>query len=410
MFKELKVIKLIVIALLLLALIWRIDFKLLSISELYTDKLAYYPGETIKIYTSTTSIIPLEFDLEIKGLTNDFSTKLPLKLTNQKKEHQDVLKNGLGFTDYIEFTIPNDLQSGIYSINKTHPLVVRSRQKSEVTVVYPAMNNLLYATVDGHNVFSDGIPTTSIQRSVFIDKYSQGIVSFFKKSNEKITMNFISDLDLEDKNKFNLSKVLVIYGKSTTWTPEMKENVVDFEENGGHVLNITSNFSNNICWHLQPDKIQLMDNTRVFQSWECFDASIPLSIAGAMYRYSGYSNDKRYRIVDKNHPIFQGIASDEIAIDGKVFQAPPVIQKGQHVEVDMEKCQGYHEEVLALSEASYKGAKGKKGIFVFQRSPLSGKVVVLGTEDWCAANNIGDSEMLQKITQNAIDYLMDDMN
>ncbi len=406
MFKELKVIKLIVIALLLLALIWRIDFKSLSVSELYTDKLSYFPGETVKIYTSTNSIIPLKIDLEIKGLTNDFSTKLPLKLTNQKKAHQDVLKNGLGYTHFVEYKIPSDQPSGIYSIHKTHPLVVRSRQKNDITVVYPAMNNVLYHKVGLESVYSEKKSKTNLLRSVIIDIYSQGIAPFFNKMEQTMPINYITDLDLEDFANFSSSRLVIVYGKSTSWTPEMKDNVSKYIEEGGNLLNITSYFANNICWHEQEDEIRLMDSTNVIKSWQQLDPTIPLSIAAGMYRYSGYSKNKSYHVVNKNHPIFQGLLSEDITIDGKVYQAPPVVQNQQEVAIDLKKCYGFRGDVLAMSDAQYEDYVGVKGIFVFQRSPVSGKVIVLGTEDWCTTSNIGSSEALQKITRNAIDFLL----
>lgn len=406
MFKELKVIKLIIIAGLFFTLIWKIDFKALAISELYTDKLSYFPGEKVKIFVSTKAYFIFDVEIEISGLTNDFLTHISSDVYKQKAISDNVLIDGLGYSDYIEFEIPQELQPGIYLIHNKHPLIVKAQRKADITVIYPAMNNVLYHKVGAKSVFSENSSKTSLLRSVIVDKYSHGMVDFLSDLGREYRVNYVTDLDLEDSLSFSSSKLLIIYGKSTFWTPGMIDNLIQYQEKGGNVLNITSYLANNICWHTNLNEIQLMDSSKVFKSWEQIDSSIPLSLTGVLYRFSGFSNNKYYRI--GNHHIFNGVDLDEIMIDADLFSGPPVVWKEGEPVVDVQNLAGHSCEILAYSKATFDNIVGVKGISLFQRTATSGKVMSLGTEDWCEKTNIGENKNLQIITINAVDFLIKD--
>jgi hypothetical protein len=406
MFKELKVIKLLILISLLTGIIFKMDFSDLAIQELYTDKLSYNQGDTVEIYSSSKSILPFNLEIDITDLSGKIISSFDLAVTKQKSPSKNILQYGLGYKKYTEFIISTDFKSGIYLIDNKYPLIVKSKEKSEITVVFPFMNNILYQPVNYTNVFSNNTPTANFNRTCEIDSYTKGMANFFSYLNTNYQVNYITDIEIENDNNYHLSDLIIIYGKSTCWTPKMKTGLEQYIGNGGGILTMVSYFANNICWKSQKNQITLVASSNIVSAWQQYNSTMPLSLTGASYFYSGYSDDKHYKIKDINHPIFNGINKSEIDIDAHLFSAPPIKWSNNSPSIKLGLMKYYDGEILAYSHANYKESQGSKGIFILQPDSNSGKILSLGAEDWCLSRNIGEKQQLQIITKNAVDYLI----
>jgi len=406
MFKELKVIKLLIVVSLLAGIIFKMDFSDLAIQELYTDQLSYHKGDTVKIFCSSESAFPLNLNMDLTDVTGKLMTTFDLHITKQKAHSTNTLRDGLGYENYTEFIIPTQFKSGIYLIDNKYPLIVKSKEKAVITVVFPFMNNILYQPVNYTNVFSNNTPFASFNRTCNIDSYTQGMADFFSLLNSNYQVNYITDIEIENNNSYKSSDLLIIYGKSTCWTPEMKTGLEQYIKEGGNLLTIASYIANNICWQYKNNQITLVDSSNTVSSWQQYNSTMPLSLIGASYSYSGYSDDKKYKIKNINHPLFKGINQHEIDIDAHLFVAPPVQWHNNTPSIKLALMNYYDGEVLAYSNANYNNFKGSKGIFMLQPDSISGKTISLGSEDWCLSKNIGEKEQLQTITKNAIDLLL----
>jgi hypothetical protein len=406
MFKELKLIKLLVFTGLLFAIISKMDFNDFLVSELYTDKTSYYPGETVRIYASTNFLTTYSTEIEITDFNKEIVSNFSAKIKNQPLSSKNMLSEGLAFKDYVEYKIPDNFQSGIYSINGKFPLVVKLKTKPTITIVYPYANNVLYHGMNLKTVFSENLKVASLLRTTPIDKYTEGLGSFFEGLKANYKTNFISDVDLENKIDGNL---VIIYGKSTCWSPKMKSSLESYLKKGGNVLLITSYTLNNICWYdSKQQEIKMFDSTsNAMKSWQNYDTINYKNIIGFSYLNGGYSATDNYQVANKKHPILAGIERDEIKFNANLFNSPPIIWDDNLPRIDLNSLGFYAGEIIAYNTASHNnGDKDIKGIFVLQPNSSSGKIVSLGTEDWCLEDNIGKNKQLQVITKNAVDYLL----
>ena len=414
MFKELKVIKLIVFVGLLVAIISKVDSSKNVINELYTDDVSYYSDKLIKIYTSTNSF----FSISRTVLITDISGKeISTVKINLKKEidNLNALQEGLGYKNYIEYKFKKDIKSGIYLIEDKYPIIIKSKQKAEITVVYPFANNVLYYSYhdqnsNGQNVFSLNIKHASLGRTAELDKYSKGLNSFFDYLNDNYNVNYISDLDLEDFNNYKDSKALIMYGKLSCWTPDMKESFNNYITHGGNVLLMTTNMLNNICWYNKNDKNVTMysDSVSAMQSWYGYNGTSLDKLIGVAYSNGGYSKTSTYKLAYENHPLLKDLESETITLQANLYSSPPVKWYDDLPRVDLDSMGFYKAEIIAYGDASYQeNQKGIKGIFVLQADTNSGKIVSLGTEDWCLKENYEKNKSIQIVTKNAVKYLLE---
>jgi len=381
------------------------DFPDLAIKELYTDKLSYNPGDTVKIYCSSDGELPFNLDINITDILGVVKTSINLPIKTQETSSQNILKNGLGYKNYTKFAIPLNFKSGIYLINSKYPLVIKDRN-AEITVVYPYMNNILYTSINNKNVFSENIATANFNRTSYLDIYTKGMANLFSYLDTTHKVNYITDIDIEQHKNFSHSDLLLIYGKSTFWTPKMTSSIAQFQKKGGNMLNITSHFANNICWKNKENEIQLFDSSKTTTGWHTYDTIMPLHMAGTEHNKGGYSPNKSYLITNQNHPIFNHINQTNIKIDADLFSSPPVYWNKKNPLIDFYKLKFYSGEILAYSDATYKNQTKIKGIFILNPTASSGTIISLGTADWCLKRNIGENKQLQQITKNAVDYLL----
>jgi len=189
----------------------------------------------------------------------------------------------------------------------------------------------------------------------------------------------------------------------------MKNSLENFIKTGRNVLLITSYTMNNICWYdSKQQKITMYDsNSTRMKSWQNYDTIHYKNSIGVSYTNGGYSVENYYKIVDSKHPILNGIADDKIKFNADLYNSPPVKWYDDLPEIDLEALGFYKGEIIAYHHAAYhKGDKGIKGIFMLQPDSTSGKIVCLGTEDWCIKENYQDKKELQIITKNAIEFLL----
>ncbi len=409
MFKELRLVKLSVFIVLFAIACLGLNYNYLVISQLYFNKPSYYVGDSVTVFSSTKVKLPLKVNLNITDIDKNKVENVAINVKNQLYKKEETLAKGFNFTPSAKVEISKNFKSGVYLINNKYPFVVKSSTTKKIIVVYPYMNNLLYTSENLTNVFSAKLPQTSLNRTAKIDDYSKGILPFFKSLN--YDFGYITDLDLEDSTSFFDSKLLIIYGKSTCWTLKMQQNFTTYLKNGGNVLFITSYVMNDaVSYHKNTNSIMLFNENKgekAIQSWTTKYNISQEKHVGISYVNAGYADDKFYINANENYPVLKGLDRDTIEIDANLFASPPVKWYDDLPRINLDAIGFYRSEIIAYSKATYhERDNGIKGIFVLQPDSTSGKIVSLGTEDWCLAKNIGNNKQLQAITKNAINYLI----
>lgn len=117
----------------------------------YSDRLSYYPGDTVHLYLSGPAqhraVIPLKDvnNVTIFSITADIS---PQKISTAKP-----WVDGLGYTVSSSTVLPFHLKSGVYYWNSVIPLIVKSREPKDITVVYPSNTLNAYCTSGGKSLY-----------------------------------------------------------------------------------------------------------------------------------------------------------------------------------------------------------------------------------------------------------------
>jgi hypothetical protein len=390
MFKELKVIKLIVFLVLLTAIITNMNFSEFVIQQIHTDKTSYYPGDTITLYSSTNSSFPFSIATPLSNLDGKQIETITIELKDKNTPSKYIL--------------PDSINSGIYLFNQKFPLVVKTKRRAPITVIYPFMNNLLYQKLDAGNS-AKNLSEISLEESSSLDIYTHGLNQLLKKTATKHRINYISDLDL-DRQKID-SDLLIIYGKSLYWTEGMKNTVANFIANNGNVLLITSYAMNYVCWYDdQRNSISFSQNNKIakIQSWKSYSSqNIPENILGVSYRNGGTSTNTSYIVSDKNHPIMENITEDSIRVNGYMYTSPSIHWNGNQPSI---KNKNFYQSEILASNYTVKGKEKIKGIFLFQPDSTSGKIISLGTDNWCLKENYEKTESIQILTENCINFLL----
>ncbi len=405
MFKELKIIKLIVLVGLLAAILLKMDVLDLSIDQFCVDKTSYVAGDEVLIYATTKAPISSSKTVTIKAISGNEVGNVDLNLERDIKLPINVLKDGIEKHSMSHFQLPLTLKPGIYTIADRYPIVVKGNSTVDITVVYPLMNNLLYQKVKEASVFSEKIASTSFSRTNYIDEYTLGLGSFFNELENVYSVNYTTDCDLEN-NDFQNSKLLIIYGKSSFWTPTMRSNLQAYIAKGGNVLLMSSYALNNVCWYSKDkNEVFLYDELKsdAIESWLGYDNAPPRDIFGTSLHFGGKSDSVDYLIKEKKHTIFNGV--EGVRLNATLYNSPPVTWNGNEPIIDSTLNKYYIKNILAYNQSiTPSGIKGIKAIFEFQSDSTSGKIINLGAEDWCLEQKNDPS--LQQITKNAIGYLL----
>lgn len=406
MFSNLKATKIIVLIGLLLVIIFKINFSDLLLTECYTNQPSYHSGDEATLYYSSQRVFPFNVNIPIIDTNKEEVFSIHLPYYKEAIAENKVLLDGLQLTHKQTFTIPENIKPGIYFINGKHPLIIKNKTpQSNICVVYPFMNNLIYQPYQHQTVFDIKAATTSFLRTVYEDDYTKGLKKLFTE----IDANYITDIDLEDNTNFSNQQLLIIYGKATYFTPKMKQNIDDFVENGGNLLIMSSYYQNNICWYNSSTaKVTLIHpKSDAIQSWQGYlkqqNDSIT-TVSPLNYAYGGFTDKSDSLIIlQATHPVLKGVA--KINVSTYLNMSLPSIWDNKKPIIDTLKMKVHHAEILAYNKASYNNNKGVRGIFIFQPTKTSGKIMSLVSEDWCLEKNYAKNKDIQLITKNAIKYL-----
>lgn len=410
MFKELKIIKLVVIASFFVYIIQSSFQDLKTLHLFYSDDSVYNTESVNLILAANFTDNQREF--ELKDLNGNSVNKIvaEVKETFKLNENVDRLSEGYSLDNSKSISFNEDAKSGIYRIND-YPIIVKNSQPADVTIVYPQMNNSFYAKTEDGYFFNGKKSHLSLNRGVPIDKHTKGMRNVFSHIEENYSTNYIADLDLENKDDYFESKLLIIYGYSSFWTHKMRENVLDFLHEGGNILLMTSKVMHTKFWLDKQSRIVRTVEEDEFQelkliTWAQKHGESPFVNIGLTDKYGGVAVDifnSQYTVKDQSHPIFKDVASKSIPIEGKNFMGA-LIDWEEEVPVPV-KLPNLNVQILAytLCKGSYENSNS--GIFLVEQDSIPGKILAFGTEDWCLDKNQQKIE-IQTITHNAIEFLL----
>lgn len=401
MFKELKALKVIIFIILIFFVIKQQRLNRNNTQVVFKPS-AYNENEEIKIETYS-NFNNKNFKINIKNFINEnivIDTSINTKTTYKDIDTIDFLTQGYKLKTHRV----RKMNKGFFLVNNKTPLVVKSLENSDITFVIPVVNKHLYTPTKNVRIFESDSNYISSKRNIEVDKHSKGLKPLFLFMEKKHKVNYITDIDLENLENIGKSKVLVLYGRLTFWSPKMMINIEKYINNGGKLLIASSDiFYAKFCYDKEKRELKttLCDNfnnkkTKIL-SWNDVDRDTLYDNLTYMF----HSNHGGRNIISKDiifkdslHPIFNKINKKKLSKQLNFCQWYIGSMKG------LNKT----ETIVQIDCESYKNTINQGGIMEYKNNS-GGKVLSLGSSDLCEEEQIKNKEVLNLFI-NSIEYLL----
>jgi len=376
MFKELKVLKLVLFITLLVLIIINVNVEKYAGVYFYTSKPSYQLGENIELNIGNSKDNQLNTSYKISNLNGEILIKETVSETLNFTNLSQIFSNG------FEQTYRKDLskiisKTGIYFINDTLPFFVNSNDSKDITVVYPSLGNLLINRFGktNQNAFDDITKIIWSQRPVGVDEKSRNLMNFLKNEFSSTSIEFVSDLDIEIDEIIKNSKLLIIYGYCRYTTIEYRLALNKYIENGGKVLFCNTYFPEYSVNRLSERQLKLNFNKEgKFDMVN--DSLIPFRIDKG-----GYATEMNYQKTE-NTDLPISYSALKINANGNLF-------------VGCETGDYWY-----TIPTNYNNLNGQSGIIM-----VNNQLVSMGTEEWLADVNFSREE-IRNTTKAVISYLL----
>lgn len=369
----------------------------------------------IKGKEKVTFLFEAEDEVDNKLLIESFSADWSYQknISYPKAKFENMLLSGMVQNDVsLPKSLFKNVNSGLYLVNETIPFVLKDiENNSEITIVYPYVNNAIYKSYNNKNVFSEKLTYTSLNRPQEVDGLTLCMSDFFNEIESNYDVSYISDLDLENKSNYYNSKVLIIYGDFGFATLKMKENILSYLKKGGKIILSSTKFLNNICEYneknnsiifnreLYEDNVLQADN-HIISNYDLTGDFIGAELGLDYGLNRDGENFEGGLILRNGHPVFKGVNHVNVPISSASFIAGLVSEKEDNLP--------FFDSVFFLASYNDKEElstdKGKIGILECKIN--NGVLLSLGTKDWFSCVNYNKSKEIREITFNSINYLL----
>lgn len=406
MFKELKVIKLLVILGLLITLLYSIKPEKLAGLYIITNKSSYENGDTLRLFFKTGVSIDYAGEISIKNIVTDkVVSELIVDFKNQGITESNIIEKGFSQGYSMEIIIDDKFVPGIYSVGNVTTFIVSNPNKSDITIVYPYISSLLLESYESENALNSEVSSISQFRSISIDKFTDNWLPFFKWLEDNYQVNYITDLQLENLSNYKRSKCLFVYGYSAFWTKKMKSSFLSYYDNGADVLVASTYLMNNVIWNDEKNNRLLFneDGTQNgFTSWRAADGSPILEEVGMSYALGSKGfRTSRFAIKNQNHALFSNVSDSIVELSLAEFTGYPLTESNSYCE----EFVFFNAELIATSAIDSLNDRAL-GILELKKDSLSGTIISLGSGEWAEQEAFENKGSLFQIAQNAAAYLI----
>ncbi|HEY0654155.1 MAG TPA: N,N-dimethylformamidase beta subunit family domain-containing protein [Chryseosolibacter sp.] len=400
------------------------------LTEGYTDKVSYLPGEKVKLYLHASHPVD-PCALTIFSVNGDsvFSvwSRLPF---HAKYPWNTGSTDGFRYPLTSEFTLP-EVKSGIYLIGNKIPIIVKTRKAVDLLVIYPSNTANAYSFSGGKNLYSLKMTQVSFERPIELQPYSKHCLNWLVDQSD-FSVGYVSDIDLEDFNNISSARIVSIIGHSEYWTRLARENFDRFVNEGKHAIVLSGNtmwwqvrYSEDgtklICFR-DADRDSIHDPLLKTIAWNHPSLNYPVvKSIGSDFAHGGYGKEKDsgwdgYKIIAESSPLLEGtnvkrgdvISLPTLEYDGTLLKGT---DKHGYPVMDVHALGFIRGEIIAF-DRGFREGETTPTFIVFQKTATSGIVVNAGSTEWCGAGGIGgqSGEVIKKITRNAIVKLLHNEN
>lgn len=378
----------------------------------YTDRISYFPGDTCRIFVNPYSEEKMKAKLRLTNIEGKTVDRIAAKLFPQDTSELNPWENGFGYELNAEYVIP-DVPSGFYFIDNKIPIVVKSRDKKPLTLVYPSNTLNAYNTAGGHSLYvfnsvnNIASNIVSFHRPMpFGDQYASP--EFFSWIHDEYgeNINYICDSDLDDYETFGNSDILLIPGHNEYWSRKARLNVDKYVDAGGHGIVLSGNV---MWWQVRYDPVDgsilcykdwnedpIADTLLKTVNWN--DPKLNYPIIGSIganfvnggFGYGIVDDDNGYdgyKIVSPESPLLEGTDlkfGDVISLPTSEFDGAPLLgfDKDSVPILDLDKLPFQNINLIGF-DIGFREGPTVGTFIVFQKRKDSGIVINAGSTNWC---------------------------
>ncbi|MBS1505850.1 MAG: hypothetical protein JSS79_04305 [Bacteroidetes bacterium] len=402
----------------------------------YTDKTSYFPGEEVQVYLQSAS--PFNCALGFFNIKGSLVFSLDVNLFHQDIQPDEPYKNGFKFLSNGKIKLPQGITSGIYLIENKIPFIVKSSLAADITVVYPVNTINAYCNTGGKSLYGFNSDNNEASTQVSFLRPIESTTEYGEcveclrwfPSLVGYSINYITDVDLNDYTTFKDSKLLMIIGHSEYWTRLARVHFDQFVNSGKNAIVLSGN---TMWWHARytaskdalichrdPVKDPEPDPAMKTVTWT--DPSLQFSILtsiGEDFEHGGYGLHDDYgwdgyKIVNPLSPLLTGLGlnrGDIIGLPTGEYDGAPI--KGFDLDgyplLDNDLLKFEKVELIGFDRGSRAGKETIPTFIILKRTKTSGIIVNAGSNTWCSGMGIGSSvngDKIKTITKNAIVKLL----
>lgn len=399
----------------------------------YMDKFGYCPGDSASVYINASENFKLQ--LRLLSFGNTAVDTVEVNVDKQSAKGSKPYANGFGYRVSFRYKVPK-LKSGIYTWENSRIffIVKEPSRKADIVVLYPYNTSQAYCAAGGkcfYGKFSTDKqasprlsflrPLTSPAEANFTEGFNRWIM------NTKYNYRYISDVDMEDYHELERSKILVVIGHSEYWTRKARENFDRFVGSGRDAVILSGNTmwyqvrynkekTQIICYKTAHDSVS--DPLLVTTSWDQASLHYPVTKSiGCEFSGYGLKPDKGwngYKIAAAASPLLEGTKlkrGDILPCVSQEIDAAPVKEwdtEGFPV-IDAHAMKARKAEIIGFDWGSRGDKAALHTFFVFQRTRRSGRIINVGSTNWCTSVSFANSS-IRTITENMFNLLLERKN
>ena len=304
--------------------------------EGYTDKISYFPNDTVKIYISSKSKL-LNINLVEQRLKSNKIVDIDATNGIVQNFNQCSFKEGCNWKVTNEIIIPKNVTSGYMTINLSNdsgdfkiPIIVKSKVKNDILCVassntWQAYNNWGGASFYRYDINDScknksSAEVLSLERPIKIvgnltyygHLFDAELAALHWLEKQNYNFNVVTDTDLDlNPNLLKDYKLVILNTHSEYWTENALNGLDKYLDNKGSLCYLGAN---GLYWKvtLSDGKIECQKKSKIHESDSTMGGKwrnlgrFEENLIGVAYDRAGYRTFMPYVVINDEHWLFNG--------------------------------------------------------------------------------------------------------
>lgn len=376
--KVVNIGKIFVVIVSIIVIVRSFDQPMLFNEKIYFDSLnSFKSDDTISLYGIRDN--NYQSSLKISKLNGEIISEFDIDFSNEIPNSIDP-KKGFPKKELIQLKL-DEYQPGVYIVNDNSYFVVRGEEKTDLTIVVPALSNACIDTSGGYSLLTENEKSNcakiNIIKPINVDKYTLNLTYLLSIIPKNLTINFCTDLDFNSEKNIPKSKAYLFYGNCMFATPAMLFNLDKKLLNESNFIFLSQyTFNNRVHFNSKNEILNTCSINDSIHKLIAYNKSDPVfnqTIFGANYTFGGHQQIKEFPSATENLPKDLNSNNKKLHIFSDYWIGP----------LDATKAEFWYKIPV-----EYHGNKNQGGIFTYKGKNSSGIIYHFGTNSWLEKDNL----------------------